>query len=109
MKGQNPNVSEAEKVISLVDDFSLPFCQLKLQILFNAESKEEAKGDIVDVMFNAAVSDSGAKRSHWVNLVDLMSRDAVRQVGYADPTIMCCADLNRSENELRRSFSQCRC
>ena len=65
----------------MIDDFSLPFCQIKLQMLFNSESKGEIKNGNMDAVFKAAVADPGAKRSHWVDLVALMSQDAVRQVG----------------------------
>ena len=64
----------------MTGDFSLPFCQLKLQMLFNAASGEEVKNGVVDVMFNAAVSDARANRSNWVGLVALMNQDAVQQV-----------------------------
>ncbi|KAF9888423.1 RNA polymerase II mediator complex subunit [Aspergillus nanangensis] len=77
---QDPQMSEAEKVIHMTDDFSLPFCQLKLQVLFNAELKGKVGDGIVDVMFKAAVADTRAKGSNWVGLVSLMSRDAVQQI-----------------------------
>lgn len=64
----------------MTDDFSLPFCQLKLQMLFNVESGEATKNGIVEVMFNAAVKESRSKGTNWVGLVGLMSQDAVRQV-----------------------------
>ncbi|KAI9036219.1 RNA polymerase II transcription mediator [Aspergillus affinis] len=76
----SPDIPEAEQIILITDDFSLPFCQLKLQMLFNAESEEAAKNGIVDVMFNAAVKESRSKGSNWVGLVGLMSQDAVRQI-----------------------------
>ncbi|EAW09216.1 uncharacterized protein ACLA_034190 [Aspergillus clavatus NRRL 1] len=75
-----PNVSVAEKVIELTNDFSLPFCQLKLQTLFNAEAGSNVKNEIVDVMFKAAIADSRSRRSNWVGLVRLMNQDAVRQI-----------------------------
>ncbi|PKX91641.1 mediator of RNA polymerase II transcription subunit 12 [Aspergillus novofumigatus IBT 16806] len=75
-----PDISVAEKVIELTNDFSLPFCQLKLQLLFNAETKGDVRNEIVDVMFKAAVADSRSRRSNWVGLVRLMSHDAVRQI-----------------------------
>lgn len=64
----------------MTSDFSLPFCQLKLQMLFNAASGEEVKDGVVDVMFKAAVADSRSNRSNWIGLVALMNQDAVRQV-----------------------------
>ncbi|KAL4930205.1 mediator of RNA polymerase II transcription subunit 12 [Aspergillus undulatus] len=72
--------SQAERVILMNNDFSLPFCQLKLQLLFNAKPDDEVKNNIVDVMFKAAVADSRSKRSHWVGLVNLMSQSAARQI-----------------------------
>ncbi|KKK24898.1 hypothetical protein ARAM_000132 [Aspergillus rambellii] len=73
-------VSEAEKVILMNNDFSLPFCQLKLQLLFNAGAGDDVKNSIVDVMFKAAVADSRSKNSHWIGLVNLMNQDAARQI-----------------------------
>lgn len=106
LKDRKSRVTEAEKVIAMVNDFSLPFCQLKLQILFNAEAKGEIQSDIVDVMFKAAVADSGATRSHWVNLVALMSQDAVRQVRNTAAVCDECTNSNRFENELKKSSFQ---
>ncbi|KAL2831238.1 hypothetical protein BDW59DRAFT_9080 [Aspergillus cavernicola] len=72
--------SQAEKVILMNNDFSLPYCQLKLQLLFNTKTGNEVKNNIVDVMFKAAVADSRSKRSHWVGLVNMMNQDAARQI-----------------------------
>jgi mediator of RNA polymerase II transcription subunit 12 len=72
--------SQAERVILMNNDFSLPYCQLKLKLLFNAKAGNEVKNHIVDVMFKAAVTDSRSKRSHWVGLVSLMDHEAARQV-----------------------------
>ncbi|KAE8151928.1 hypothetical protein BDV25DRAFT_151988 [Aspergillus avenaceus] len=76
----SPILSEPEKVVRMTDDFSLPFCQLKLQTLFNAESNGNTGNGIVDVMFKAAVEDTRAKGSNWVGFVGLMSQDVVRQI-----------------------------
>ncbi|KAG2421487.1 hypothetical protein HFD88_005462 [Aspergillus terreus] len=76
----DPQVSMAENVIRTTDDFSLPFCQLKLQVLSNAESKENMGDGIVDVMFKAAVADTRAKGSNWIGLVRLMSPNSVQQI-----------------------------
>lgn len=74
-------LSEVEKLAGMTDDFSLPFCQLKLQVLFGADSAAaEDRAQIVDAMFKTAVSDTRAHRAHWVNLVSLMSPDAVGQI-----------------------------
>ncbi|KAL4786458.1 hypothetical protein BJX76DRAFT_365831 [Aspergillus varians] len=72
--------AQAERVILMNNDFSLPFCQLKLQLLFNMKPGNEVKNNIVDVMFKAAVADSRSKKSHWVGLVNLMNQDAARQI-----------------------------
>ncbi|GKZ36683.1 RNA polymerase II mediator complex subunit [Aspergillus brasiliensis] len=73
-------MSEAERVIGMNNDFSLPICQLKLQLLFNAEAGNGVNNGIVDVMFKAAMADARSKRSHWYGLVSLMNQDAVRQI-----------------------------
>ncbi|KXG45781.1 Mediator complex, subunit Med12 [Penicillium griseofulvum] len=73
-------LSKVEKLACMTDDFSLPFCQLKLQVLFHADSGSEDRTNIVDAMFKTAVSDCRAHRLHWVELVALMSPDAVRQI-----------------------------
>lgn len=64
----------------MTGDFSLPFCQLKLQMLFNTGSGEEVKDSVLDVLFNTAVADSRLNRTNWVGLLALMNQDAVRQV-----------------------------
>ncbi|OQE37135.1 hypothetical protein PENCOP_c010G06992 [Penicillium coprophilum] len=76
----NSVLSKVEKLACMTDDFSLPFCQLKLQVLFHADSGSEDRTNIVDAMFKTAVSDCRAHRLHWVDLVALMSPDAVRQI-----------------------------
>ncbi|CAI7575268.1 unnamed protein product [Penicillium glandicola] len=76
----NSVLSKVEKLARMTDDFSLPFCQLKLQVLFHADSESEDRTNIVDAMFKTAVSDCRAHRLHWVDLVALMSPDAVRQI-----------------------------
>ncbi|KAG0154386.1 hypothetical protein PDIDSM_1766 [Penicillium digitatum] len=76
----NSVLSKVEKLACMTDDFSLPFCQLKLQVLFYAVSGSEDRTNIVDAMFQTAVSDCRARRLHWVDLVALMSPDAVRQI-----------------------------
>ncbi|KAB8236815.1 mediator of RNA polymerase II transcription subunit 12 [Aspergillus alliaceus] len=75
-----PSLSEAERVVRMTDDFSLPFCQLKLQMLFNAESGQNVGNGIVDVMFKAAVEDTRSKGSNWIGFVGLMSQDVIRQI-----------------------------
>ncbi|KAJ5152956.1 uncharacterized protein N7482_009434 [Penicillium canariense] len=72
--------SEVEKLASTADDFSLPFCQLKLQVVFHADSAHRDRTSIVDAMFRTVVADSRANKLHWVELIALMSPDAVRQI-----------------------------
>ncbi|KAL1962441.1 hypothetical protein VTN77DRAFT_9712 [Rasamsonia byssochlamydoides] len=78
--GENNSLSEAEQAINMADNCSLPFCQLKLQLLFNMEGGEEVKSGIVDIMFKVAVADVRAGQTHWLDLVALMSQDAVHQI-----------------------------
>ncbi|OJJ43413.1 hypothetical protein ASPZODRAFT_146129 [Penicilliopsis zonata CBS 506.65] len=74
------SLAEANQLIDMTNDFSLPFCQLKLQSLFNTNTEDGVRAGIVDMMFKAAVADSRAKSSHWVDLVALMNRDAIQQI-----------------------------
>ncbi|KAJ5555585.1 hypothetical protein N7535_008020 [Penicillium sp. DV-2018c] len=76
----NSVLSKVEKLASMTDDFSLPFCQLKLQVLFHADTGPGDRTDIIDAMFKTAVADCRAHRFHWADLVALMSPDAVRQI-----------------------------
>lgn len=71
---------EVEKLASTTDDFSLPFCQLKLQVLFRGDSKGDEQTNVVDAMFKTVVANSRVQRLHWVDLVTLMSSDAVCQI-----------------------------
>ncbi|KAJ5548735.1 hypothetical protein N7513_005969 [Penicillium frequentans] len=73
-------ISQVEKLTSTTDDLSLPFCQLKLQILFHQDSDNEDRNSIADAMFKTVVANSRAHNFHWVDLVALMSPDAVRQI-----------------------------
>jgi mediator of RNA polymerase II transcription subunit 12 len=82
-QSQNENsLSEAESTINMADNFSLSFCQMKLQMLFNTEAGDDVRNSIVDVMFKSAVVDVQAGRTHWLDLVTLMSQEAVEQVSY---------------------------
>jgi mediator of RNA polymerase II transcription subunit 12 len=76
----NSMISEVEKLAGTTDDFSLPFCQLKLQVLFTGDSKNEDRNSIVDAMFKSVVASSRAQNLNWVDLVALMNPDAVRQI-----------------------------
>ncbi|KAJ5798126.1 uncharacterized protein N7503_007422 [Penicillium pulvis] len=73
-------ISQVEKLASTTDDLSLPFCQLKLQILFHQDSDNEDRNNIADAVFKTVVANSRAHNFHWVDLVALMSPDAVRQI-----------------------------
>ena len=65
--------------MNMTNHFSLPFCQLKLQILFESKS-EEVKNGMVDAMFKTAVADVRASSRRWVDLVALMNDNMARQV-----------------------------
>ncbi|KAJ5632913.1 hypothetical protein N7490_009252 [Penicillium lividum] len=73
-------ISQVDKLANTTDDFSLPFCQLKLQILFHQDSGNEDRNGIANAMFKTVVANTRAHNFHWVDLVALMSPDAVRQI-----------------------------
>lgn len=79
-KGNDSVISEVEKLANTTDDFSLPLCQLKLQVLFHADSANADRTSLMDAMFKTVVADSRAQKLHWVDLVALMSPDAVRHI-----------------------------
>lgn len=54
---------------------------MKLQLLFNTDGSEDVKNQIVDAMFDAAVADVRSGQSNWLDLVRMMSEEAVQQVG----------------------------
>lgn len=76
----NSIMLEVEKLASTTDDFSLPFCQMKLQVLFRGESGGDEQNNIVEAMFKTVVADSRARKLHWVDLVALMSPESVCQI-----------------------------
>jgi mediator of RNA polymerase II transcription subunit 12 len=76
----NSVISEVEKLAGTTDDFSLPFCQLKLQVLFAGDPENEDRNSIVDAMFKSVVVSSRAHNLNWVDLVALMNPDAVRLI-----------------------------
>lgn len=53
---------------------------MKLQLLFNTDGSEDVKNRIVDTMFDAAVADVRSGQSKWLELVRMMSEEAVQQV-----------------------------
>ena len=95
----------------MTSDFSLPFCQLKLQILFNAAAGDEVKNGVLDVMFKTAVADARLNRTNWIGLIALMNQDAVRQVRYPGlkDTSRWLTDFYRFGNMLRRSYYRSQC
>lgn len=101
---------EVEKIISVTSDFSLPFCQLRLQILFNAESDEEVKNSIVDAMFKVAKAGARARNPHWVDLVSVLGQDAVRQVqAFVVFILVLLLIQSRFVNEPKKNFSRSHC
>ncbi|KAJ5668018.1 uncharacterized protein N7477_006588 [Penicillium maclennaniae] len=76
----NSVISEVEKLAGTTDDFSLPFCQLKLQVLFTGDPETDNRNSIVDTIFKSVVASSRAQNLNWVDLVALMNPDAIRQI-----------------------------
>ncbi|KAJ5692168.1 hypothetical protein N7462_001591 [Penicillium macrosclerotiorum] len=73
-------ISEVEKLATITDDFSLPFCRLKLQLLFHGDSAGDDRNNVVDAMFRTIVADSRAPKHQWIDLIGLMSPEATRQI-----------------------------
>ena len=71
---------EAQKVINMTSDLSLPFCQLKLQLLLNENFGEKVRDSIVDAIFKTAVADARTRDLRWTNLILSLDQDAIREV-----------------------------
>ena len=76
-----PGLAAADESIQLTNDFSLPFCRMKLRLLFNANPDEEAKSHILDLIFESALSDVRSGLSHWIDIVGVLDLDGAQQVG----------------------------
>ncbi|EPS26667.1 hypothetical protein PDE_01605 [Penicillium oxalicum 114-2] len=79
-RGQQSVIEEVEKLALGADEFSLPLCQLRLQIIFQMQSTPQDRSKLVDAMFRTVVAGSGAQRPPWIDLVALMSSDSVRHI-----------------------------
>jgi mediator of RNA polymerase II transcription subunit 12, fungi type len=76
----NDPLSSVEHAINCVNIFSLPFCQLKIQLLFNSGDGENFKQRISDVMLKAAVADIQSGRTNWLDLAAVMRDEVVQEV-----------------------------
>lgn len=74
-------VEAADETIQLTNDFSLPFCRMKLQLLFSANPDEETKGKILSLIFESALSDVRSGLFHWVDIVGVLDLEGIQQVG----------------------------
>ncbi|KAK2783012.1 RNA polymerase II mediator complex subunit [Emmonsiellopsis sp. PD_33] len=73
-------VAAAEETIESINDFSLPFCLMKLRLLFNSETDAEVKRRMFDLVFEAAKSNVHKGLSHWVDVVGTLHADAAQEI-----------------------------
>ncbi|KAJ5738342.1 Mediator complex subunit Med12 [Penicillium malachiteum] len=80
-QGEKSVISEVEKLASITDDFSLSFGQMKVQLLFHEDFEgSQDRKSITNAIFRTVAADFGAPKPHWVELITLMTPNAVRQI-----------------------------
>ncbi|OJD27562.1 hypothetical protein ACJ73_01041 [Blastomyces percursus] len=70
----------AEETIESINDFSLPFCLMKLRLLFGFECDSSVKKRIYDVVFETAKSNMRKGQSHWIDVVGSLHADAAKEI-----------------------------
>ncbi|WEW57508.1 RNA polymerase II mediator complex subunit [Emydomyces testavorans] len=70
-----------QSIVDLIDDFSLPYCLMKLQLLLDAKPDEEAaKSDIVDVLLKKAESDVLDGERRWIEVLSVLPVNAAQLI-----------------------------
>ncbi|OAX82239.1 hypothetical protein ACJ72_03402 [Emergomyces africanus] len=70
----------AEETIESINDFSLPFCLMKLRLLFGFECDGDVKKRIYDIVFEAAKLNVHQGQSHWIDVVGTLHADAAQEI-----------------------------
>ncbi|PGH28586.1 hypothetical protein GX50_08679 [[Emmonsia] crescens] len=70
----------AEETIESINDFSLPFCLMRLRLLFGFECDGDVKKRIYDAVFEAAKSNVHKGQSYWVDVVGTLHADAAKEI-----------------------------
>ncbi|KDB21210.1 hypothetical protein H109_06874 [Trichophyton interdigitale MR816] len=70
---------QASDTIRRIDDFSLPFCLIKLQLLL-AETDAAGKENVLDPIFSAAEMDVKKGLSRWVEIITVLDDEGRRQI-----------------------------
>lgn len=73
-------LQEIQQTIQSVDDFSMPYCLVKLQLLLAAESDEAARNSIFDGLFKSLEIDIRAGSPRWVDIITVLDEKDQRQV-----------------------------
>ncbi|KAJ6032303.1 Mediator complex subunit Med12 [Penicillium herquei] len=80
-QGVKSVISEVEKLAGITDDFSLSICQMKVQLLFHEDfESSQDRENIANAIFRTVAANFGTPKSHWVELITLMTPNAVRQI-----------------------------
>ncbi|EZF70649.1 hypothetical protein H105_07097 [Trichophyton soudanense CBS 452.61] len=70
---------QASDTIHRIDDFSLPFCLIKLQLLL-VETDAAGKENVLDPIFSAAETDVKKGLSQWVEVITVLDDEGRRQL-----------------------------
>lgn len=76
-----PGPQKAQSIVELLDDFSLPFCLIKLQLLLESKTdEEETKNSIVDLLFRTAEMDVRNGERRWLEVLTVLPVNAAQLV-----------------------------
>ena len=73
---------QASALVNSADDFSVPFCQLELQLLFkiHTESDEEGELGVADAIIQSIKASVEADKSTWPDLLTGLDGEMTRKV-----------------------------
>lgn len=73
-------VPAAQETLQMINDFSLPCCLVRFQLLCDTESDNATKEHILDMVFKAAVSDIRNGIPRWLDVIGVLSPQGASQV-----------------------------
>lgn len=75
-------VNTAKAAVQSLNDFSVPFCQLKLEALHDQKSENAGASDaaLSEVIFDMAKSNVKAQTSHWTDVASMLHPRVARYV-----------------------------
>ncbi|KAI9769426.1 MAG: RNA polymerase II mediator complex subunit [Geoglossum simile] len=105
---------QVTKILQIADEFSLPFCQIKLKLIFNSE-KSSAPADrttgqitVTTSFFHAISSAIQNQNFAWTDLVSVLDDDVARYIReYAEEQLLNSTPFSKSCPTSSFQLSQC--